>query len=95
MTESFLLKQIKEKICMKNIFCKKLNKWALPLEHAPIPGELGQRIKNTISQEAWDNWMGYQTILINEYRLKLFDTKARAFLLAEMHKFLFKEKLPS
>lgn len=73
----------------RTVYCKKLNKNALGLARAPYPGELGDKIYTEISQEAWELWLGHQTMLINEYRLSLIDPKAREFLEKEMHKFLF------
>jgi len=71
------------------IHCVKLNKSAPGLDYAPYPGELGQRIFNEISQEAWQEWINHQTMLINENRLSLMDLEARRFLEGEMKKFLF------
>ena len=45
----------------------------------------------SISKEAWELWLGHQTMLINEYRLNLVEPKARTFLKEEMIKFLFEE----
>lgn len=59
------------------------------LEHPPWPGELGQRIYENVSRQAWQQWLQHQTTLINEYRLSALDPKARKFLLEEMQKFLF------
>lgn len=69
--------------------CAKLKKEAPGLERIPYPGALGQRIYETISAEAWAMWINHQTMLINEYRLSMLDSKARAFLVTEMEKFLF------
>ncbi len=69
--------------------CAKLGKEAEGLERQPYPGELGERIFNTISKEAWQEWIRYQTILINENRLSPIDPQHRAFLEKEMEKFLF------
>ena len=55
----------------------------------PYPGELGQRIFDNVSKEAWQKWLGHQTMLINEYRLVPFEPKARQFLVGEMEKFFF------
>jgi len=71
--------------------CTKLNKEAEGLERPPLPGELGQRIFDSVSREAWQQWMGQQTILINENRLSMIDPKAQQFLQVEMKKFLFGE----
>lgn len=71
--------------------CAKLNKEAPGLERPTYPGELGKRIYMNISQEAWQMWVGHQTMLINEYRLTPVDPKARKFLEEEMEKFLFSD----
>lgn len=71
--------------------CIKLGKEAEGLDRAPYPGELGKKIFDSISKEAWQAWMQHQTILINENRLSPMDPKHRAFLEAEMEKFLFGE----
>jgi Fe-S cluster biosynthesis and repair protein YggX len=59
------------------------------LERMPYPGELGQRIFDGVSQEAWQQWLGHQTMLINENRLVPIEPKDRKFLEAEMEKFFF------
>ena len=73
----------------RTVHCKKLNKESEGLDSAPYPGELGQRIFENISQEAWQQWLNHQTMLINEYQLNLTDQKSRDFLVEEMEKFLF------
>lgn len=74
---------------MRTIFCTKLNKEAQGLAAPPYPGELGTRIFDNISLEAWQQWLRHQTLLINENRLSLADPKARKFLAVEMESFLF------
>jgi Fe-S cluster biosynthesis and repair protein YggX len=59
------------------------------LDFLPFPGEIGQKVYDNVSKEAWKQWLAQQTILINEYRLSSLDAKARSFLLEEMQKFLF------
>lgn len=73
------------------VFCKKLDKEAEGLERPPYPGDLGSRIFEHISQQAWQAWVNHQTMLINEYRLSLIDPQSRHFLEQEMEKFLFGE----
>lgn len=73
------------------IECKKLGIEAEGFDSPPYPGELGQRIYNSISKQAWSDWLGHQTMLINEYRLSLIDPKAKELLETEMEKFLFGE----
>ena len=69
--------------------CVKLNKEAEGLERAPYPGDLGKRIFDNVSKEAWQQWLRQQTMLINEYRLSPMDPKARSFLEEQMEKFFF------
>ncbi len=71
------------------VFCQKLQKEGAPIAFAPVPGELGQRILEGISNEAWQLWMKHQTMLINEKHLSLADAEARNYLKDEMEKFLF------
>ncbi len=81
----------------RTVFCTKHQKEAEALDFAPWPGPLGQRVLENIGKPAWNEWLAHQTILINEYRLTPRDPKARAFLQAEMEKFLFGEgaQMPS
>lgn len=69
--------------------CVLLGAEAEGLDYAPYPGELGQRIYENISKEAWQRWLKHQTMLLNEYRLTPIEPKARKFLVAEMEKFFF------
>lgn len=71
------------------VHCAKLQKEASGLQSQPYPGELGKRIYEEVSQEAWNMWLSHQTMLINEYRLTVFEPKAREFLEKEMEKFFF------
>jgi Fe-S cluster biosynthesis and repair protein YggX len=71
------------------IHCLKLKKEAEGLAQPPLPGELGKKIYEHISKDAWQMWINHQTMLINEYRLSMIDPKSRNFLMQEMDKFLF------
>lgn len=71
------------------VHCVKLDKDAEGLDRAPYPGDLGQRILENVSKEAWQLWLQHQTMLINENRLVPIEPKARAFLEGEMEKFFF------
>ena len=73
----------------RTVHCVKLGRDAEGLDFPPYPGELGKRIYEHISQEAWNEWLAHQTMLINENRLSPLDPKARKYLEGEMEKFLF------
>jgi len=71
--------------------CIKLNKEAEGLEKAPYPGELGQKIFDSVSKEAWQLWIQQQTMLMNENRLSPINPEHRKFLEVEMEKFFFSD----
>ena len=73
--------------------CIKLNKEAEGLDFPPYPGELGKKIYENVSKEAWEAWVRLQTMLVNEYRLNLADPKAREYL-KNRWKTTFSEKAP-
>lgn len=74
---------------MRTVYCQKLKKEGEGLARPPYPGDLGKKIYDNISKEAWKTWLVHQTLLINENRLNLLDEGTRTFLEAEMEKFLF------
>lgn len=76
----------------RTVQCVKLGKEAEGLDRPPYPGELGQRIFDNVSKEAWQQWLGRQTILINEHRISPIDPEARTFLEQEMENFFFGEE---
>jgi Fe-S cluster biosynthesis and repair protein YggX len=69
--------------------CVKLGREAEGLDVPPLPGELGKRIWESVSKEAWQMWQAQQTRLINEMRLNLADAKARKYLLEQSEKYFF------
>ena len=71
------------------IHCIKLGKEAEGLEFPPVPGELGRRIFESVSKEAWLQWQRHQTMLLNENRLSLADARARKYLQTQMEQYIF------
>ena len=69
--------------------CKYLGREAEGLARKPLPGELGERIYNEISAEAWKEWMDHQTMLINEMQLSPINPKHREYLEQQAREFLF------
>ncbi|MCB1752549.1 MAG: oxidative damage protection protein [Gammaproteobacteria bacterium] len=69
--------------------CVKLKREAEGLERPTYPGELGKRVFENVSKEAWQMWLKHQTMLINEYRLSPMDPKARKYLEEQMEEFFF------
>lgn len=73
----------------RTVKCIKLGREAEGLDFPPVPGELGKRLYENVSKEAWQQWVKLQTMLINENRLSLADAKARAYLAEQMQKHFF------
>jgi Fe-S cluster biosynthesis and repair protein YggX len=71
--------------------CVKLGIEAEGLDRPTYPGELGKRIYENVSKEAWAQWLRHQTMLVNENRLNLADPKARKYLVEQMEKHFFGE----
>lgn len=73
------------------VHCVKLGKEAEGMDFPPYPGDLGKQIYDSVSKEAWQLWLSQQTMLINENRLSLADSKSQQFLKEELKKFFFGE----
>jgi Fe-S cluster biosynthesis and repair protein YggX len=69
--------------------CVKLGREAEGLDRPTYPGELGQRIYDNVSKEAWQGWIRFQTMLVNENRLSLADAGARKYLAQQMENYFF------
>ncbi len=73
----------------RTVKCIKLGREAEGLDFPPYPGELGKRIFDNVSREAWKEWLELQKMLVNENRLNLADKKARDYLVQQMERHFF------
>jgi Fe-S cluster biosynthesis and repair protein YggX len=73
----------------RTVQCIKLQHEAEGLDFLPYPGELGKRIWENVSKEAWQGWLKHQTMLVNENRLNLADVRARNYLAQQMEGYFF------
>jgi len=69
--------------------CVKLGKELPGLDAAPWPGELGQRVYEHVSQQAWILWQDRMRMLLNEYRLLPFQKEAQELVAKAMEEFFF------
>ncbi|MDT0583447.1 MULTISPECIES: oxidative damage protection protein [Alteromonadaceae] len=74
----------------RTVNCEYLKKEADGLDFQLYPGEVGKRIFDNISKEAFSIWQKKQTMLINENKLNMMEANDRAFLEEKMVDFLFK-----
>ena len=71
--------------------CIKLQREAEGLDFPPYPGELGKKLWEGVSKEAWKQWLEHQKMLVNENRLNLSDPRARKYLEEQMVRHFFGE----
>ena len=76
---------------MNTVNCIKLNKELEALDRAPYPGDLGKKILESVSKEAWQEWLDYQTMLINENSLNLFEESSQSYLKQQMEIYFFSD----
>ena len=76
------------------VFCQKLKKEAPGLGFQLYPGDVGKRIFDNISQEAWTDWQKKQTMLINEHKMNMMNPDDRAVLEKTMVDYLFNDIEP-
>lgn len=72
----------------RTVFCRKHQQQLEGLDAPPLPGAKGMDLFENVSKQAWQEWLKYQTMLINEKQLSLMDMTARAYLKEQMEKFL-------
>jgi Fe-S cluster biosynthesis and repair protein YggX len=75
----------------RKVFCVKLQKELPGLDETPFDNELGQRIYDHVSKEAWRMWVEQMKMIMNEYRLNLGTPEAQEFLLKQMEEYFFGE----
>jgi Fe-S cluster biosynthesis and repair protein YggX len=71
--------------------CVKLGRELPGLDEPPWPGDLGQRIYDGVSAEAWEMWEERMTMILNEYRLLPFQKEAQELIAKHMEEFFFGE----
>ena len=74
---------------VKMVKCVKLGREAEALDNPPYPDELGQRIFEAVSRDAWQQWLRMQTRIINESRLNLSNPAHRNYLREQTEKHFF------
>jgi Fe-S cluster biosynthesis and repair protein YggX len=75
----------------RTVHCVKLGREAEGLDKQPIKGELGKRVYENVSKEAWKMWLEHSKILINEFRLDLMSETGQRIWMTELEKFFFGE----
>ena len=76
---------------MPELTCARCGQLGPQLAKPPLRNELGERVFASICQVCWDQWLKFQTALINHHGLDVRDRPAREFLMANMEAFLFRK----
>ena len=76
------------------VFCAKLKQQLPGLEEPPFDSELGQKIYNQVSRQAWSQWMEFCKMLLNEYRLNPARKQDQEVIVKQMEQFFFGEDAP-
>jgi Fe-S cluster biosynthesis and repair protein YggX len=75
----------------RTVFCVKFQRELPGLEAPPWPGELGQRVYDNVSAEAWRQWEERMKMILNEYRLMPWQKEAQQIVTKQMEEFFFGE----
>jgi len=75
----------------RTVQCIKLGQEAEGLEKPPFKGELGQRVFDTVSKQAWRQWLEHSKMIINEYRLDVTSESGQRIWMTELEKFFWGE----
>jgi Fe-S cluster biosynthesis and repair protein YggX len=75
----------------RTVHCIKLGVDAEGLDKPPFKGELGERVFNTVSKEAWRKWLEHSKMLINEYRLDLVSEAGQRVWMRELENYFYGE----
>lgn len=71
--------------------CVHLGREAEGLDRPPFKGDLGQRVYDNVSKEAWRRWLEHSKMLINEYRMDLTSESGQRIWMTECEKYFFGE----
>jgi Fe-S cluster biosynthesis and repair protein YggX len=75
----------------RTVKCVKLQKELPGLDAAPWPGEIGQRVYENVSAQAWKLWEERQKMILNEYRLMPWQKEGQELIRTQMEEFFFGE----
>jgi Fe-S cluster biosynthesis and repair protein YggX len=73
------------------VHCIKLQREAEGLDKPPFKGELGKRVFDTVSKEAWRQWLEHSKMIVNEYRLDLVSPEGQRVWMDQLEKYFYGE----
>ena len=81
---------------VRMVKCVKFGKEMPGLDRIPWKGEIGKRVFENVSKEAWKMWIEHSKMVMNEFRLNPLDPSSQKIMEEQMEQFFFGEgaKLP-
>lgn len=76
----------------RKVKCIKLDRELPGLARPPVPGALGQRIFEEVSEEAWKMFKEHFKMVINEYKLDLMSPEADKIFNDQVEEYFFSKK---
>jgi Fe-S cluster biosynthesis and repair protein YggX len=73
------------------VTCVKLGKELPGIPYKPFNNELGQRIYDSVSMDAWRLWIEHSKMIVNEYRIDLASPQGQKLMLEQAEKYFFGE----
>lgn len=73
------------------VHCVKLGRELEGLEKPPFKGEMGKRLYENVSAQAWRQWLEHSKMLINEFRLDVTSEHGQRIWMTECEKYFFGE----
>ena len=87
----FLYTTLRGNMPEHRVFCVKLQKDLPGLDEPPFDTELGKRVYENVSQQAWNQWIEFCKMLLNEYRLNPARRDDQEAIVKQMEQFFFGE----
>lgn len=76
---------------VRMVKCVKLGKELPGLDRIPWKGDIGRRIYDNVSKDAWRMWVEHSKMLMNEFRLNPLDPNSLKIMEEQMEAFFFGE----
>jgi Fe-S cluster biosynthesis and repair protein YggX len=76
---------------VRMVKCVKLGRELPGLDRPPWKGELGKRVYEHVSKDAWKMWVDHSKMLLNEFRLNPLDPNSQKIMEDQMEQYFFGE----
>jgi Fe-S cluster biosynthesis and repair protein YggX len=78
-------------MAQRMVKCVKFQRELPGLEEPPFDNDLGKRIFDNVSKDAWKMWLEHMKMILNEYRLNLAERESQQIIKQQMEEYFFGE----